>query len=244
MGNDLVRADRTDGMDTAVITGGSSGIGRAVAELFAQRGVHVVTCARDRDGIEAVAAEADATDGSVTALRADVRDEFDVERLMETAARTGGTETIDCVIANAGVYHGSAGETPLADESYSAFDDTLRTNVRGVFATFREAVPHLATDARAFVPSGRIAREATAGYGAYAVSKAASEAIARQFAAESGTPTAVLDLGRVATDLTGDGEGRDPADVAPMFWWAATEADDETVDGAVLGLGEWKAATR
>ena len=243
MGNDLDDAGRGPSMDTAVITGGSRGIGRAVVELFAQRGVHVVACARDRDGIEAVAAGTDATDGSITAVRADVRDEFDVERLMETAARVGKTEGIDCVIANAGVYHGTAGETPLTDESYSAFDDTLRTNVRGVFATFREAAPHLSTDARAFVPSGQIAREAVAGYGVYAVSKAGSEAIARQFSAESGTPTAVLDLGRVATDLTG-GDGRDPADLAPMFWWAATEADAETVDEAVLGLAEWKKATR
>jgi NAD(P)-dependent dehydrogenase (short-subunit alcohol dehydrogenase family) len=231
-------------MNTVVVTGGSRGVGRAVVGSLAERGISVVTCARDRDDIEAVAADLESADGTVTPVRADVRDEFDVERLMETAARAGRTETIDCVIANAGVYHGPAGETPLADAPYSVFDDTLRTNVRGVFATLREAVPHLSDDARALVPSGRIAREATTGYGAYAVSKAGAEAIARQFAVDSGTPTAVLDLGQVETELTGNAGGRDPADIAPMFWWAATEADPETIDGEVVGLREWKKATR
>ncbi|WP_299237254.1 SDR family NAD(P)-dependent oxidoreductase [Natronomonas sp.] len=231
-------------MDTVVVTGGSRGVGRAVAELFADRGSHVVTCSRRRAEIETVASAIESEGGSATAVRADVRDEFDVERLMETAARAGGADTIDCVIANAGVYHGSAGETPLSTEGYADFDDTLRTNVRGVFSTLREAEPHLSPDARALVPSGRIAREATAGFGSYAVSKAGAEAVARQFAAESDAPTGVLDLGQLETELTGHGGGRDPTDIAPMFWWAATDADADTVDGAVVGLREWKKATR
>lgn len=45
------------------------------------------------------------------------------------------------------------------------------------------------------------------------------------------------------TELT-DHEGRQtPADIAPMFWWAATEADAEAIDGSVVGLREWKKAT-
>jgi NAD(P)-dependent dehydrogenase (short-subunit alcohol dehydrogenase family) len=231
-------------MDTAVVTGGSRGIGRAVFELFASRGVHVVACARNGDEIESVAADIEANDGDITAIRADVRDEFDVERLMEIAARAGGTAEIDCVVANAGVYHGSTGETPLAAESYSAFDDTIRTNVRGVFATLREAAPHLSADARVLVPSGRIARDPMAGYGSYAVSKAGAEAVTRQFAVESPSPAAVLDLGYVATELTGHDGRQTPADVAPMFWWAATEADAEAIDGSVVGLREWKERTK
>jgi NAD(P)-dependent dehydrogenase (short-subunit alcohol dehydrogenase family) len=231
-------------MDTAVVTGGSRGIGRAVFELFASRGVHVVACARNGDEIESVAADIEANDGDITAIRADVRDEFDVERLMEIAARAGGTAEIDCVVANAGVYHGSTGETPLAAESYSAFDDTLRTNVRGVFATLREAAPHLSADARVLVPSGRIARDTMAGYGAYAVSKAGAEAVTRQFAVESPSSAAVLDLGYVGTELTGHEGRQTPADVAPMFWWAATEADAEAIDGSVVEFREWRGSTK
>lgn len=231
-------------MDTAVVTGASRGVGEAVARLFAEQGVHVVICARDQEPITAVAEDIEAAGGSVTAMRADVRDEFDVERLMETASREGEEPGIDCIVANAGVYHGAPGDTPLSEESYAGFDDTLRINTRGVFTTIREAVPHLTDGARAFVPSGSIAREAKPGFGAYAVSKAAAEAVARQFAAELDAAVGVLDLGQLNTELTNHAQGRDPEDIAPMFWWAASEADAETVDGAVVDLREWKKATR
>jgi NAD(P)-dependent dehydrogenase (short-subunit alcohol dehydrogenase family) len=147
------------------------------------------------------------------------------------------------VVANAGVYHGDPGETPLEEESYSAVDDHLRTNARGVFATVREAVPHLAGDGRILVSSGGVAREAKPGYGSYAVSKAAAEAFARGFAADLDQPVCVVDPGVVSTDLTG-GQGRDPEGVAGQFLWAASEADPGEIDGAVVDLKTWRQATR
>jgi NAD(P)-dependent dehydrogenase (short-subunit alcohol dehydrogenase family) len=225
---------------TAVVTGASRGVGRAVARRFAEGGAHVVGCARDADALDDLAEEASEMDGDITTQRADVRDEYDVERLCETAARVGG---IDCVVANAGVYHGPAGETSLAGESYAAFDDHLRTNARGVFATVREAVPHLADNARVLVPTGAVAREPQAGFGSYAVSKAAAEALVRGFAADLDYPVGALDLGQVATDLAG-GAGRDPDDVAGMFVWAATDCDAEDLDGERLDLRAWRQATR
>ena len=231
-------------MDTAVVTGASRGVGEAVARRFAAEGVHVVLCARNGDELDAVVDDIAAEGGAATAVRADVRDEYDVERLMETAARAGEAGGIDFVAANAGIYHGAPGETPLETESYSTFDDMLRINVRGVFATIGEAVPHLTDDARVFVPSGGVARDAVPGFGVYGVSKAGAEAVARQFAAELDVPVGVLDLGQLETELTNHMRGRDPEDVAPMFWWAATAADAETVDGEIVSLREWKKATR
>jgi NAD(P)-dependent dehydrogenase (short-subunit alcohol dehydrogenase family) len=225
-----------------VITGASRGIGAAVARGFAEDGAHLTLCARDEDELHEVAAEVIEAGGEVVTQRADVRDEYDVERLMETAAREGGT-SIDVVVANAGVYHGDPGATDLADESYAAFDDHLRTNGRGVFSTVREAVPHLAPDARVLVPSGRIARDAQPGFGSYAVSKAIAEAVARQFAADLDQPVGVVDPGQVATDLAG-GQGRAPEEVADLFVWAATEASEDVLDGGVLSLRDWKTATR
>jgi hypothetical protein len=228
---------------TVVITGASRGLGAAAARRFAAEGAHVAICARDTETLAEVAAGLEADGGAVTSLRADVRDEFDVERFVETAAREGDGGGIDVVFANAGVYHGRPTETPLAEESYSAFDDHARTNARGVFTTVREALPHLNGGARILVPSGSVAREAKAGLGSYAVSKAGAEAVARQFAAELEYPVGILDPGQLSTDLTGNGPGRDPADVAGMVLWAAGLPAAE-LDGEVLDLRAWKTATR
>jgi NAD(P)-dependent dehydrogenase (short-subunit alcohol dehydrogenase family) len=223
---------------TVVVTGASRGIGKAVATALAEAGAHVVVCARDQDAIEDVAGS---LDGDATAVRADVRDEYDAERLMETAASVGGS--IDGVVANAGVYHGQAGETPLSTESYAAFDDHLRTNVRGVFATVREALPHLADDARVLLSSGSIARDTYPGYGSYAVSKAGAEAVARGFSKDTEYAVGIVDPGQVGTELTG-GQGHDPGDVAGQFLWALSEAAPEDVDGEVIDRKAWRTAQR
>jgi len=226
---------------TVVVTGASSGIGAQVARAVAAAGGHVVVCARDTDALDALADDIADDGGAVTAVRADVRDELDIEHLMERATRAGGA--IDRVVANAGVYHGSAGETPLHEESYAAFDDHLRTNARGVFATVREAVPHLDERARVVVPTGAVARKGMPGYGSYAVSKAAAEAVVRGFAADLDVAVGAVDPGNVDTDLSGDG-GRDPADVAGMVMWALGDAPAEDLDGTVLDWGDYRKATR
>jgi len=226
---------------TAVVTGASRGIGKAVARAFAEAEAHVVICARDSEAIEAVVEEIEGNGGEATAVRADVRDEFDVERLMETAAEIGGE--IDYVVANAAVYHGETGSTPLTEESYAAFDDHMRTNARGAFTTIRESVPHLADNARVLVASGSVAREPYPGYGSYAVSKAAAEAIARGFGTDTECAVGVVDPGQVATELSG-GQGHDPEDVAAQFRWAATEAPAELLDGEVLDRKQWRKETR
>jgi NAD(P)-dependent dehydrogenase (short-subunit alcohol dehydrogenase family) len=227
---------------TAVVTGGSRGIGAAVCKLFAAEGADVVTCARDADALAGLIEDVRGSAGSVTAEPADVREPPEVEALMETAAETDGT--IDVVVANAGIYRGDPGETPLAGESYEAFDDHLATNARGVYTTVREAVPHLAEDARVLVPSGAVARDPDPGFGSYAVSKAAAEALVRGFAAELDRAVGVVNPGQVTTELTDDAPGRDPDDVAPMFRWAAVDVSPEDLDGSVLGLREWRMATR
>jgi 3-oxoacyl-[acyl-carrier protein] reductase len=224
---------------TAVVTGATRGIGRAVAEALAEAGASVAICARDADAVEDTV---DALPGEATGVRADVRDEYDVERLMEAAARLGG-DGVDHVVASAAVAHGQPGETPLPGESYAGFDDTMRTNVRGVFATVREALPHMPGDGRVVVPTGKVAREATPGGGAYAVSKAGAEAVARGLSADCEQTVGCIDPGLVATDLSG-GEGRDPETAAEQVLWALTEADADALDGEVVDLRTWRSATR
>ena len=251
---------------TVAITGATSGIGRAVAEAFVDEGAFVAVSGRDGDAVDQTVDALTAGDtagdtdhsndtdrddieeaetsasGTAWGDRVDVRDEFDLERFFQRVTREAGP--IDVVFANAAVFHGAPGENPADETSYADYDDTMRTNARGVFATFTEATPHLAADARLIVPSGSVAHESKAGMGAYAVSKAAAEAIARGFAADLDATVGVVDPGLVATDLTGMERARDPESVAPLFVWAATEAPVEKLDGGRIGLREWKQATR
>ncbi|SNR49987.1 SDR family oxidoreductase [Halorubrum vacuolatum] len=243
---------------TVAVTGATRGIGRAVAAAFVEAGAFVAVSGRDGDAVEETVAalndaagdgdvddadeSGDGTSGRAWGMRADVRDEYDLERFFERVAKEHGP--IDVVFANAAVFHGVPGENPSDETSYARYDDTMRTNARGVFSTLREALPHLADDGRMIVPSGSVAAESKPGMGAYAVSKAAAEAVARGFAADVEQAVGVVDPGLVATDLTGMERARDPESVAPLFVWAATEAPAEELNGARLGLREWKKATR
>jgi len=107
-------------------------------------------------------------------------------------------------------------------------------------AAVREALPHMDDSGRALLPTGSVAREATQGFGAYAVSKAAVEGVARHFAADCEQAVGCVDPGTVDTDLHGLG-GRDPGAVAGLFTWAASVPGE--LDGSVLDLEEWEQAT-
>jgi len=229
---------------TAVITGGTRGIGRAVAEQFAAAGAEVVLCGRDLAGVNRTVTRLnESTDSErVSGVRADVRDKGDIDALVDHAVDRGGE--IDVLVANAAVNHGTPGKMPLHEESDSVYHDTMETNVRGVFTTVKKAGPYLAPSARVLIPSGSVAREAKPGMGVYAVSKAGAEALARGFATDLDQSVCVVDPGLVATDLTGIEKARDPSDIAPMYQWVATEADPAEINGEIIDLKTWKRSTR
>lgn len=220
-------------MNTAVVTGAATALGRAVATAFAESVDVLVLGVRNPDEGESLAA----TLGAEThVVRADPRDEFDVERLMEQASRAGDASGIDVVATCAAVHHGPVGETPLDEATYSAFDDTLRTNTRGVFAAIREAVPHLTADARVLVPTGSVAHGAAPGGGAFAVAAAATEAVVRGFSEDADVTVAALEVGQAA------GTGAFDADATGnVFSWAATLPTAD-LDGARLTIEDWRAA--
>ena len=230
-------------MDTAdltvLVTGASRGIGAAVAEAFGREGAHVLACARDADAIGATAEAVERAGGTATARAVDVRDEDAVFLLLADAV----DDDLDVVIPAAATISGAPGSVPATDETYEAFDEAMATNARGVFTVLREAVGFMSPDGRMLVPSGSVAREPEPGMGAYAMSKAAAEGVARGFAADAEQAVGVVDPGLVATDLTG-GRGRDPAEVAGLFVWAATELPAGELNGGIVGLRDWKRATR
>jgi NAD(P)-dependent dehydrogenase (short-subunit alcohol dehydrogenase family) len=121
----------------AVITGGSSGIGLAIAEEFAQRGAKVVITGRRQGALDDAAA---GIGTSCSTFKGDVAVASDVEALYtEVMARHG---RLDTVIANAGAgYH-----SPLGAITEEEFDQTFNTNAKGVLFTVQAALP--------FLPSG------------------------------------------------------------------------------------------
>ena len=229
---------------TVLVTGASRGIGRALLAAFAAEGATVVGCARDESALDAAVAGANAeSDGHVEGVATDVQSEAEVAELVDTTMEIGDRDAINVVVANAGVNHGTPGEMPIGSEPYDRFDDTLATNLRGVFAVAKEAHGAMPESGRLLVPSGSIANDPKAGMGAYAVSKAAVEGLVRQFSVDVPQAAAVVDPGMVDTDLSGHG-GRDPEAVAPMFVWAASDADAGEIDGDRVDLRTWKRATR
>ena len=123
-----------EGLDgkVAVVTGASTGIGRAVAQELVGRGAAVVIAARSRERVDEAAAALGAA-----GVVADVTRAEDVARLIDGTIETHGH--IDILVANAGVYVGG----DLWESDPEALDRLLTTNVNGVVRTVRAVLPHL-----------------------------------------------------------------------------------------------------
>ncbi len=120
-------------MKVALVTGGGTGIGAAVARRLAAEGYAVVVTGRRAAPIEEIAAEIDGL-----AVVADTRLVDDAERAVrETVERFGG---LDALVCNAGIGGGGS----LRDLDPATWDDVLRTNLTGAFLTCRAAIDHLA----------------------------------------------------------------------------------------------------
>jgi NAD(P)-dependent dehydrogenase (short-subunit alcohol dehydrogenase family) len=112
----------------ALVTGASSGIGRATAKLFAEKGAKVVVAARRRDELESLVLEIQAQGSEATAIQTDVSNAADVERMVEHAIKTFGR--LDCAVNNAGIEGRFAAITELSDDDW---DRVLGINLKGTF---------------------------------------------------------------------------------------------------------------
>jgi 3-oxoacyl-[acyl-carrier protein] reductase len=119
----------------AIVTGGSKGIGRAIALAVAEAGSDVVLAARSMPALEAVAAEVTALGRAALPVVCDVRKESDIEALAAKALEKFGR--IDILINNAGLGHfGPVEELPVEQ-----FDEMLAVNLRGPFLCTKAVVP-------------------------------------------------------------------------------------------------------
>jgi NAD(P)-dependent dehydrogenase (short-subunit alcohol dehydrogenase family) len=168
---------------TALVTGGSRGIGRATCVLFGRLGARVaVAYARDEKAAREVVAEVERAGSAAVAVRADLMREKEAERLFEKAEKALGA--VDTLVANHGIWK----RAPIETMSDAQWDETVRTNLTSVSILCSAA-------AHRMIPRGSgtiVLVASTAGqrgepfYSHYAATKGGVVALTRSLASELG----------------------------------------------------------
>jgi 3-oxoacyl-[acyl-carrier protein] reductase len=191
----------------AVVTGGSRGIGLAVASSLLESGASVVISGLGDDHLQQARKALSSAAGAeprLETVRADMRDRGDVERLVSTAVeRFGG---LDYLVNNAGV----GTFAPIADMAYDEWHRVIETNLTGVFYACRAAIPHMRVRGGGWIVniSSLAGKNAFVGGGAYCASKAALNAFSEVLMQEvrhDGIRVSYVMPGSVATDFTPGG---------------------------------------
>jgi NAD(P)-dependent dehydrogenase (short-subunit alcohol dehydrogenase family) len=210
-----------DPMSTALITGGSAGLGRALATALATSGWRLIITGRDSDRLRAVAAEL-AASTAVTAIAGNVADATHRHELIAEVARIG---PLDLLVNNAS----SLGPTPLralAELSTDDVRDVLAVNVTGPFALTAALLPALTTAKGTVIAiSSDAAVEHYPDWGGYGASKAALDHLTLTFGVENlDIACYAIDPGDMLTDMARDafpgediGDRRSPTEVVPAL---------------------------
>jgi 3-oxoacyl-[acyl-carrier protein] reductase len=163
----------------ALVTGASRGIGAAVARRLALDGFTVViNYAGDVAAAETLARDIDASGGHALAVQADVSDPAAVRQLFDAAESSFGA--VDVLVNNAGIMQ----LANLADADDKMFDRQIAVNLKGSFNTLREASTRLRAGGRIINFSSSVVGLLQPGYGVYAATKAAVEAMTSVLAKE------------------------------------------------------------
>ena len=247
--------------EAALVTGATSGIGRATARLLAGGGAAVALVGRDEEALEALRAGIEATGGRALAVRADVTEEEEARRAVSEAAEAFGR--LDVLVNAAGVLtNGTVETTTLA-----AWDEMLNVNLRAVFHLMQLALPHLeAARGNVVNVSSVTGLRAFPGVLAYCVSKAGVDQLTRCAALElapRGVRVNAVNPGVVRTEIHRRGGmteeaysaflerskqthplGRvgDPAEVAELICFLASERA-AWITGATYSIDGGRAQT-
>jgi NAD(P)-dependent dehydrogenase (short-subunit alcohol dehydrogenase family) len=241
----------------AVVTGGSAGIGLAVAHRFIEEGALVYITGRRTDELAKARAE---LGRQVETVQGDIAHLEDLDRLYETIRADKGR--VDIVVANAGVVEVIA----LEDISPENFDTAFNINARGSFFTVQKALPLMADGGSIVMMSSGMKVKGFPGYGVYSATKSAVRSFVRTWAAElkdrgirvnavspGGTETPILrgQFGSEAEFLAGKdsfksiipmGRLARPAEIANAVYYLASDQGsfttgfDLVVDGGAAEL--------
>ena len=156
----------------AVVTGGTSGIGLAIARRFVAEGAHVFLTGRRPAELEAAVAVLGA---GATGIRADSSQPGDLDRLFAAVKESKGR--IDVLVANAG----GGGMTPLGAITEAEYEDTFGRNVKGVLFTVQKALPLMGPGASVILTGSTAGSMGTPAFSVYSASKAAVRSFARSW---------------------------------------------------------------
>ena len=191
-----------NGLDgrVALITGASRGIGADLARAFAAAGAHVILTARTTGGLEEVDDDIRAAGGTASLVEMDLRDGPAIDRLGARINERWGR--LDILIANAGIL-GTL--TPLPHQDPAEWDEVIAVNLTANHRLVRSLDPLLRmSDAgRAIFVSSGAARNCRPYWGAYAVTKAALDAMVRVYAAENERSTLRINIVNPGATRTG-----------------------------------------
>lgn len=168
----------------ALVTGGSSGIGRAAARLLARDGVKVAIIGTNEEEVNNAAKEIQAVGGEVLPLVLDVSNEGDVRKGIDRTVTRWGR--LDFVFANAGI---NGRWAPIEELEPEDWDQVQAVNLRGTFLTVKYAVPHLKVHGGSIVVTSSVNGTrmfSNVGASAYATTKAGQVAFTKMMALELG----------------------------------------------------------
>ncbi|WP_204490193.1 SDR family NAD(P)-dependent oxidoreductase [Archangium primigenium] len=218
----------------AIVTGGSSGIGRAIAKRFAAEGAHVYVVGRREADLAETVAE---IGSSATAIRADITNLEELDAVYARVVADG--RTLDVVVANAG----RAESGTLEEVDADLFDKIFDLNVRATFFTVQKGLPLLNAQASVILVSSSLNNRGDSGMSVYNASKAAVRSLVKTFATEllpRGIRVNTLSPGPVDTPIV-DTNSPTPEAAAAFREYAANEVPmkrmgrpDEVASGALF----------
>lgn len=189
---------------TAIVTGGSRGIGKAISLRLAQDGFAVaLNYIGNREQADRAVADIKGMGGRALAVQGDVGNVEDMERLFDTARETFGG--VDVVVNSAGIMP----MAPIQEADMDIFDRVINVNLRGTFIVLGLAAKRLERGGRIIALSSSVIAHAYPGYGPYIASKAGVEGLVRVLANEMrgrGIAVNAVAPGPIGTDLFLEGK--------------------------------------
>jgi NAD(P)-dependent dehydrogenase (short-subunit alcohol dehydrogenase family) len=230
---------------TALITGGSRGIGRAIAAAYARAGARVFICGRNFADVESALREIRARGGEIDGVAGDISSAQDVQRIVGRALERFGA--IDVLVNNASVL---GPREAIAKYPLEAWEEVIRINLTGPFLITHEVLPAMLARRSGSiinVTSG-VGRAGKAKWGAYAVSKAGLEGFTQVLAEEvksAGIRVNAVNPAATRTQMRARAYPAEdpmtlpmPDEVVPIFVHLASAASNE-ITGQSLNARDW-----